>query len=213
MDLSQLQHEIESNMEIKRLLIKLNVYSNLDGLSPLLITSAVDGEGKTSLAIVFAISLSRELNKKCLLIDANWDRPKLHHKFKTNNDFSITKLLSEPENCISKTPFDNMDVLNAPGEIDIDIQQERTLNDNLKPVYSKLCDGYDLVLIDSQAIFSPKKSLVDPLYMATFAQCIIMTIMMHKTERHIVKRASISLGLVNKNISVIMNNFQNPMYS
>ncbi len=52
-----------------------------EGLNTILVTSAGDGEGKSTTAANLAISLAREVVQTVLLVDADLRNPSLHHLF------------------------------------------------------------------------------------------------------------------------------------
>ena len=52
-----------------------------EGLNTILVTSAGDGEGKSTTAANLAVSLAREVAQTVLLVDADLRNPSLHHLF------------------------------------------------------------------------------------------------------------------------------------
>ena len=60
--------------------------------SPLVITSALDGEGKSTIALGLAISAAR-LHQRVLLIDADFRQPMLHKQLNLPNEYGLSTLL------------------------------------------------------------------------------------------------------------------------
>jgi capsular exopolysaccharide synthesis family protein len=124
-----------------------------------MITSAVAGEGKTTLAGRLAASLART-GRKTLLIDADLRNPGLHRLFKLPNapGLSDALLATAPvEEAIRETAFTGLSMLSA-GRPDNAIAPAIAL-ENLGIVLKELRDQYDLVLIDSP----PVLAVADPL--------------------------------------------------
>ncbi len=70
----------------------MNLLPNANGLRSLAITSALAGEGKSTIALGLAISAAR-LNKRVLLIDADLRRPSLHKQLGLPNEQGLSTLL------------------------------------------------------------------------------------------------------------------------
>src|SRR4030066_2337645 len=66
---------VEEYKKLKSIVIR-ETKSNF--LNTIMITSAIDNEGKTLTAINFAISLAQEIDHSILLIDADIRKPKIH---------------------------------------------------------------------------------------------------------------------------------------
>ncbi len=65
-------------------------YSSVDQeLRTIVITSSVPGEGKSTIAINLAFSMS-EMNKKVLLVDADLRKPTIHKKLNLSNQIGLT---------------------------------------------------------------------------------------------------------------------------
>jgi capsular exopolysaccharide synthesis family protein len=124
-----------------------------------MITSAVAGEGKTTLAGRLAASLART-GRRTLLIDGDLRNPGLHRLFKLPNAPGLSDALlatAAVEETIRQTGFTGLSVLPA-GRPDNAIAPAIAL-ENLGILLKELRDQYDLVLIDSP----PVLAVADPL--------------------------------------------------
>ena len=120
----------------------------------LLITSALQGEGKSffssSLSTAFA-----QVGKKVLLIDGDLRRGRLHRIFKLSNEKGLSTLWSEEESLnkfeknIQKTDVQGLSVLTSgPRPAN---SSELLSTPILKELIDKLTASYDLVIVDCPA--------------------------------------------------------------
>jgi capsular exopolysaccharide synthesis family protein len=73
--------ESPGGYEFRRLVLRLTSKDNGGGPRIVLITSARRGEGKSTVAALFALALARKSNQRVLLIDYDLRRPSLHRVF------------------------------------------------------------------------------------------------------------------------------------
>jgi capsular exopolysaccharide synthesis family protein len=118
----------------------------------LLVTSNSTGEGKTfigcNLAIIMAMS-----NKKTIIIDLDFRRPKVHKNFKQPNTTGMTNFLIGKVNydeIIYKPQVDNLDVIFA-GPIPPN-PSELLLLDKFHEFLKKMQSLYDVVLLDTPPV-------------------------------------------------------------
>ena len=118
----------------------------------ILITSAVSGEGKTSIAINTAVAFAN-LSGRTLLIDADLRRPRCHEVLNVKNDAGLTDRLlekSQTHEVIQPTEFPGLSLLSAgsavsnPGEL--------LASSHMRELLSELMNEYDYVLIDSAPV-------------------------------------------------------------
>jgi protein-tyrosine kinase len=154
----------------------------------LMITGPLPGEGKTLTAINLAISLSHEVNKTVLLVDADMRSPSVHSSFGLprgkglvdylTGDASLPDLLVHPEG------FDKLVILpggrGAAGAAElIGSPMMANLVQELKHFYP---DRY--VLFD----LPPVLSYADPLAFAPLVDGIILVVAMGKTPREDIQK-------------------------
>jgi len=142
-------------------------------LGSLLVTSSLQGEGKTvtasNLAIVFALA-----GRKVLLIDADLRRPGVHALFDLSNQHGLTTLLRStgvnPETVVQATEQENLSVLTTgplppnPAEL-LGSQRMRTVLDKLRK-------RYDLILVDSP----PLQAVTDAAILSTLIEGTILVV-------------------------------------
>lgn len=123
-----------------------------DGLRSVIVTSAMGGEGKTTLSCHLATSLTRA-GRRVILLDCDLRRPSLHRLFATQPTPGLCELLQatvELEDCVVPTRIDGLSVLPA-GELAPDVLK-RLAQDELQPLLSRLKNQFDFVIVDSSPV-------------------------------------------------------------
>ena len=136
----------------------------------LVITSALSGEGKSTIAIGLATCAAR-LHKRVLLIDADMRKPTLHKKLNLPNARGLSTLLA------SQGSVDSRDVIQSSNTT-IDIltagpipKDSVTLlsSEWLQQLMSSFEEDYDIVIIDSP----PVLGTVDTIQIATCSSAVV----------------------------------------
>lgn len=126
----------------------------------LAVTSSLESEGKSVVSLNLSYVLS-QTGKKVCLIDADMRSPKVHKYLGVKNGPGLSGILSgqeSVENCIVKTPYENLFVIRAglippnPAEL---------LNSKFTDPFLKLLDEmFDYVVIDTPPINVVSDALV-----------------------------------------------------
>ncbi|MGH8000027.1 MAG: tyrosine-protein kinase family protein, partial [Brasilonema sp.] len=137
----------------------------------MMLTSAISGEGKSTLALGLAVSATR-MHQRVLLIDANLRQPNLHKILGLTNDWGLSLLLVEETNSSVKEYIQpihpSIDVLTA-GPTPEDIVKLLS-SARMKELLEFFEQTYDVVLIDTSAILGT----VDARIVASLCNGIIM---------------------------------------
>ncbi len=139
----------------------------------IMIASAMEGEGKTSLASHLASSLAHKY-ARVLLIDGDLRRPSVHRKFNGSNERGLADVLrgeARDEEVIQPTPVKNLFLMSA-GHCDYRAIQALA-QDSLAEMLAKLKKEYDYIVIDS----SPLLHVADPLMIAQHTDGVIFSIL------------------------------------
>lgn len=167
------------------------IYKNLqlitDGepLKSLVVTSALAGEGKSTVALGLAISAAR-LHQRVLLIDADLRRPGLHKQLQLPNDQGLSTLLTsdraltqgaiQPASTYSDLPISVLTSGAVPGD-SVKLLSSKRMRD-LMAVFEQ---HYDLVILDAP----PVLGIVDALIAASCCDGALLVgrmEMVHKAE-------------------------------
>ncbi|MFN6538845.1 MAG: GumC family protein [Nostoc sp. EkiNYC01] len=146
----------------------------------LMLTSALPGEGKTTLVLGLVASATR-MHRRVLVIDANLQNPSLHKTLELSNDWGLSLLLvdettSHFQDYIQPIhPF--IDILTA-GPVPED-RVKLLSSQRMKELIELFEEKYDLVLIDAPSILAT----VDARIIASFCNAIVMVERMGKVKQ------------------------------
>ena len=107
---------VEEYKKLKSIVIR-ETKSNF--LNTIMITSAIDNEGKTLTAINFAISLAQEIDHSILLIDADIRKPKIHEYLGIKPKYGLSHYLTrdmDVSEILIKTGIGNLVFIPAGNE-------------------------------------------------------------------------------------------------
>ena len=209
---------VSSNSSVIEASNKLPVHETLDMIyqniqilkypltfKSLMFTSALPGEGKTTLVLGLVASAAR-MHRRVLVIDANLHNPSLHKILELSNDWGLSLLL------VDETTTNFQDYI-QPIHPSIDIltagpEPEDTVkllsSQRMKELIEVFEQNYDLVLIDAPSILGT----VDARIVASFCSGIVMVERMGKVTRTELTQATEILSKLNL-IGIIANEVSN----
>ena len=179
----------------------IQLQSSGSTFSPLIITSALDGEGKSTIALGLAISAAR-LHQRVLLIDADFRQPMLHKQLNLPNEYGLSTLLESN----AKVPIPShipasdlyIDILTC-GPIPKD-----PVNLLSSPQMQRLMAGfeqtYDLVLLNAP----PVLGMVDALLVASCCRGVVLVTRIDRVTKTVLTETTAMLNKLNT-IGVIAN--------
>jgi len=186
------------------------IYKNLqlmtDGnqMRSLVVTSALAGEGKSTVALGLAISAAR-LHQRVLLIDADLRRPGLHHQLQLPNEHGLSTLLTsdraltqaaiQPASTYSDLPISVLTAGPSPTD-SVKLLSSKRMRD-LMTVFEQ---HYDLVILDAP----PVLGIVDALLAASFCDGALLVGRMGHVNKDEVTQAVGMLSRLNL-VGVVAN--------
>lgn len=123
-----------------------------DGCKKIVFTSSRPGDGKSTVAVNLAVSLS-QTNEKVLLIDCDLRKPRIHKFFNKSNVPGLTNVIGKfnpLSDVIQKTKYPNLDIIcsgvipHNPAEI---LASEKVFE-----ILSELEEQYTYIFIDSPPV-------------------------------------------------------------
>jgi polysaccharide biosynthesis transport protein len=160
-------------------------------LKSLVITSALAGEGKSTVALGLAMSAAR-LHQRVLLIDADLRNPTLHTRLGLPNDKGLSNFLVErgmvPQELLEFAEGDRTGISVLTSGPVVGDPAKLLSSHRLRDVMTKFEENYDLVIVDT----SPVLGMVDTLLTAS---CCQGTLMVGKVDR--VKKGDLTAAMGN----------------
>lgn len=153
------------------------IYKNIQLLNPnsplksLTVTSAVVGEGKTTLILGLALSAARA-NQRVLVIDADLRRPSLHEHLNLPNEQGLSRILTDRSVSLKpiRVPLSGLriDVITAGTESSDPVKL--LSSQRMKDLVAMFTSRYDLVLLDTPPILG----MVDAVQVASLCSGSIL---------------------------------------
>jgi len=157
----------------------------------ILFTSAMHGEGATTIASSYASILALEGRERVLVCEMNARRPAFSDVFSTNGEAGITEYFVSRMNLdslIQRSESKELDVLHA-GRQDATVIQLH-LNAVFPRMLEEALKTYDTVIIDAPPIISAPET--PP--MTGFVDGVVLVVQAGKTKREVVLRALHSIS-------------------
>lgn len=149
--------------------------ARVDGIRTVMVTSAVSGEGKTSLSCHLACSLARA-GRKTLLLDCDLRNPASHRLFDLPGEPGICEVLRREArltDVIRATPASNLWLIPA-GQFDEQALQMLTLSqEGFSSLLEQLKTQFDFIVVDS----SPVLPVVDTLVIGQNVDVVVFSLL------------------------------------
>lgn len=193
------------------------IRTNLIFMSPdqpfrqLLVTSAVPGEGKTTVASAIAVAMAMAA-QKVLLIDCDLRRPRLHRVYGRTNEVGVTSATLEPallETSSLATQVPNLDLL--PSGPLVPNPAEFLQSEAFAVLLKTLATKYDRIVLDSP----PASVVSDAAILSTQVDGAVFVVRASKTQREAARKAVRAISDVSGRIvGVVLNafDFRRPGY-
>lgn len=199
------------NAEIERLLVKIDTFHRDKQKQSVLVTSAVEGEGKSTVCANIAMASSRNRQNTTLLIDFDLRRPTIHEIFGISRKGGVAEILNDQmtfSSCIKKTHVDNLKILTG-GSLKVS-PLEIFNSAKVKQILDEARSHFDYIFVDS----APLLAVSDPLAIAKVVDHVVFIVKAGATSRHVAKRAIDMLMNVDVSIAgIILNDMKNVLPS
>ncbi|MBD3384418.1 polysaccharide biosynthesis tyrosine autokinase [candidate division KSB1 bacterium] len=183
--------------------MKLYLQPHQSKMNSILLTSALQGEGKSFCAVNFFINCAK-LGKRVLLIDTNLRNPRLHNIFEVNSypglsDFVFGK--SSLQTAAKKIHKNNSILIPAGRQVENPISV--LSHSRMKELLHMGATRFDLVILDAAHILLTAS---DPLILSKLVSHTLMVVRRGETRLEIIKKAISSLQQMDIDISGIILN-------
>jgi capsular exopolysaccharide synthesis family protein len=168
-------------------------------------TSAVRGEGKTTVLSAFARVLAIGQGEKILLVDCSIRNPKLHKLFDVENEKGIIDYLEGREdlpNIVHHLDLPGLDLITTGFTQDVDTCMPLFNSDRMAFFMREVSEAYEYVLIDTAAVLEAPETPI----ISSYSDGIIMVIYIGRTRREVIKRAMMMMEkLEGRFIGTVLN--------
>ncbi|MCA1032237.1 CpsD/CapB family tyrosine-protein kinase [Bacillus timonensis] len=203
---THLYHRSHVSEQFRTLRTNISFLGIGHGVRTIMVTSASQGEGKTTTLANLSIVLAQQ-GKRVLLIDADLRRPNIYKMFGLSNEIGLSNVLSNMsyvENAICNSDIANLSILPS-GPIPPN-PSELLSSNTMKEIIDEVKDDYDIVLFDTPAILDVSDSQL----IADLCQGAILVIRSGKTNRDNAIKAKEKLLNTNARLLGVLLNDGNP---
>jgi len=171
----------------------------------ILITSTGPGEGKTTVSVNLAMSISKEIHRKAILIDADLRKPSIHFE-NSQNAKGLSNYLSDGtplSDVLINSQTENLRVILAgpSTEKSSELINSKRMGELLKSLREVGENAY--ILIDSPPIIAT----TEPTVLSKLVDGIILVVMAERMPRESIQRAVRSVD-GHKIIGVVLNGIE-----
>jgi capsular exopolysaccharide synthesis family protein len=152
-----------------------------------MLTSAIDGEGKTTLAVNLALSYAM-MGVRTLLIEGDMRNPEMTRSLCPNAEvglFDVARGRASLQQTILVDKTTSLSVLPSPMSEEFETMSEFAYSDGMSIIMSELRRHFEMIIIDAP----PLVPLVESRALGEHADGIILTVGWDRTPQNLVARA------------------------
>lgn len=158
---------------------------NADGAArSILMTSAIEGEGKTVTTLNLAVAMAELAGKRVCVVDTNRFNPSVEDFLSMPRRQGLSELLASRltmDEALRSTSVDRLDIIGAGSN-----ESDMVINvDRMRSVLNTLKRRYDYVLLDAPAVLRANH----PSLLASIADGILLMVRMGHTPKQLVEEA------------------------
>ena len=171
-------------------------------ITPLLVTSSVAQDGRSTITVNLAASIA-QANLHVVALDADFRRPSLDRILNVESMHGLSDVLQQQVNlseAIQKTPINNVDLITSGKSPTESVELLRS--EYMDEVLDQLAQSYDIIIIDSPA----SVTVTDPAVLATKVEAVILVVRHGWVRREALQATTRHLGSVNANIIGVVEN-------
>lgn len=192
------------------------LYANIQLLNPdeivksVAITSALKGEGKSTLALHLA-QMAASVGRRVLLVDTDFRLPQIHSRLNLPNLVGLSNVLTSnlsPDEVMQQLPeLDTLSVITSGSQPPDPMRL--ISSEKMKQMMAYFREKFDLVIYDTP----PVMGVVDSRLVASQTDGLILVVKMHQTDRSMIKQAMDAIRQSSVNILGVVANQYNKSIS
>lgn len=156
-------------------------------MQTLMLTSAIDGEGKTTLAANLALSYAM-MGVRTLVVEGDLRNPQLTRSLCPNAEWGLFDVALGRASLQQTVLFDSttsLSILPSPPSGEFEAMSEFAFSDSMRMILSELRRHYDIIIIDAP----PLVPLVDSRALGEHADGIVVAVGWDRTPQDLIARA------------------------
>lgn len=180
---------------------RLGLIANKQKSTVVCMASAVMGEGKTSTALNLAHVLSRDLNRKTVLVDCDLKRPMVHTYAGMESSSGLTEVLlgrKSLDECLEY--HEQLGIWVLPAGIEQSGTASLTHVDQLSALIAGLRERFEYVVLDAP----PLLAVAETMLIVRMADVVVQVIRARSTPRDVVTNAIKMIGQ-DRAVTVLLN--------
>jgi capsular exopolysaccharide synthesis family protein len=192
--------------EVRKLESRIWNLAKKDDLKVIMISSALQGEGKSTTLALLAAATALHRSRKILAIDLDFRSPRLHAQFEVEPRGDFIEYLkgdADLDGVIEESGVSNLDLILAnhyEGTPDLLLNSER-----LKEAFETLRSRYDLIFLDVPALVP----VADASAVIPFSDAVLLVIMAGRsTKTHVARARELCQGMDANLIGLVVGNIQ-----
>ncbi|MCH7908343.1 MAG: polysaccharide biosynthesis tyrosine autokinase, partial [Candidatus Hydrogenedentes bacterium] len=171
----------------------------------MMVTSSVPGEGKTTTAVNFAVTMA-DRGMRVLIVDTDLRRPNVHRVLKMERGSGLADVLREEtplKDVIRSTRVENLWIISS-GRVPKN-PSELIGSDRMGRLMNELGATFDLVVCDAPSILV----VTDPVLLATNVDSVVLVVAVNHARQETIQRAKKLLDTTKAEIAgVVMNGLE-----
>lgn len=189
--ITSLKTSFQYKESIKKLRTKIEESSKKHQYHSIMITSTIENEGKSSIAVNLALSLSKN-DYKVLLIDADIRKPSAHKIFQMKTERSLNQYLTGNHSWESQVQYlEKYDLFVMFATQDLNQAEKLLGSEKMKQFINEASQEFDFVIVDT----SPCFGLNEPIMINEFVDASLL----------VVKQNDATVHMINETISRLVN--------
>ena len=194
-------------IEFRRIFAKIKNLNNSNQIKKVMVTSSINGEGKSSISIFLAITCARLNKVDTILVDCDLRLPQNHKILEIEKKRGLAEILAgeiDLFDAIKNTNIKKLKVITS-GLLKISPTNLVSVY-NIKNLFTKLQWLFETIIIDTPPILPVNDALI----LSAVADTTLLVIKAEKTQKEVVKRASELIqdaGI--KKLGILVNNYNN----
>lgn len=198
----EIRHRSIATEQIRKLRLRMNTTTG-ERVRTILVTSALAGEGKSTVAANLAVAISQMIGEHVLLVDGDLRRPDLHNFFGLPPKPGLAEYLEydlDLSQLLVKTDFDKLTMLQA-GKVpanSTELLNSEKMRHLIMEVKSRYPDRY--IVVDSPPVLSTP----EPDVLGGQVDGIVLVVRAGMTPREMVEDVLLSLN-PDKVLGIVMN--------